>query len=108
MYCSYCGKQLSDGDAFCPGCGKRVGPPEPGYNAQNYGQTPKEPPTLVPFLLGMVLGVVGILIAVLVYNGNDGPYTKNPTEHALIWSIIGVFIWVPVTFFFIFSLFFVH
>ena len=32
----------------------------------------------------------------LVCNGNDSPYTKNPTTHALVWSLIGMFIWIPI------------
>lgn len=44
----------------------------------------------------MLLGIIGVIIAIVVYNGNDGPYTKDPTKHALIWSLIGMFIWIPV------------
>ena len=47
-------------------------------------------------LLGLILGIIGVIIAVIVYNGNDGPYTKNPTTHALVWSLIGMFIWIPI------------
>ena len=43
----------------------------------------------------MFLGIIGVIIAILEYNGNDGPYTKNPTVHALVWSIIGMLIWIP-------------
>ena len=93
MYCQNCGKEISGIESFCPSCGKRVGNSS-GYSS-NYDQTPKEPATLVPFLLGMFLGVLGVVIAVVVYNGNDGPYTKNPTTHALLWSIIGMVIWIP-------------
>lgn len=57
---------------------------------------PKEPSTLGPFLLGMFLGLIGVIVAVLVYNGNDGPYTKNPTTHALVWSILGILVWIPI------------
>jgi len=100
MYCSNCGKLLEDGAVFCPFCGNRVGAapapagyyPNPGYM---YDRPPKKPSTVVPFLLGMFLNILGVILAVIVYNGNDGPYTKNPTTHALLWSLIGAFIWVP-------------
>jgi uncharacterized membrane protein YeaQ/YmgE (transglycosylase-associated protein family) len=55
----------------------------------------KEPKTLGPFLLGLILGIIGVIIAVLVYDDKDGPYTKNPQMHALLWSLIGMFIWIP-------------
>jgi ABC-type methionine transport system permease subunit len=57
---------------------------------------PKTPSTIIPFLLGFFLGIFGVIIAVLVYNGNDGPYTKNPTTHALMWSLVGMLIWIPI------------
>ena len=47
-------------------------------------------------MLGMFLGLIGVIVAVLVYNGNDGPYTKNPTTHALVWSILGILVWIPI------------
>jgi uncharacterized membrane protein YvbJ len=98
MYCQNCGRELKDGESFCPGCGRPIGSTTTGqWSANNNAQAPKEPSTLVPFLLGMFLGVFGVIIAVIVYNGNDGPYTKNPTFHALIWSLIGMFIWIPIT-----------
>ncbi len=96
MFCPNCGKELSDGDSFCPGCGRKAGPSQNSNPNNQYNQTPKEPSTLVPFLLGMILGILGVLISILVFSGNDGPYTKNPTLHALVWSIIGMFIWIPI------------
>jgi uncharacterized membrane protein YeaQ/YmgE (transglycosylase-associated protein family) len=55
----------------------------------------KEPKTLGPFLLGLILGIIGVIIAVIVYDDKDGPYTKSPQMHALVWSLIGMFIWIP-------------
>jgi len=109
MYCSKCGKQIPDNVVFCPGCGNKVGAQSnaSGNTYATYNQAPKEPSTLVPFLLGMFLGVIGVLIAVIVYNGNDGPYTKNPTIHALVWSLIGMFIWIPIIFLFLLPLVFI-
>ncbi len=105
MFCPKCGKELTDDSSFCPGCGSRVGSnPPPGNNVYNT-QGPKEPSTLGPFLLGLILGIIGVIIAVLIYNGNDGPYTKDPTTHALLWSVIGMFIWIPILFGVIFVLF---
>ena len=91
MYCPNCGKQCADGDAFCPACGMSIGSGSAASNVQNA----KEPKTLGPFLLGLILGIIGVIIAVLVYDDKDGPYTKNPQMHALIWSLVGMFIWIP-------------
>ncbi len=89
MYCQTCGKELSADDAYCPKCGAKVGTVADSQYSPGTGTAPKEPDTLIPFILGLLLSVIGVLIAVLVYNGNDGPYTKNPTTHALVWSLIG-------------------
>ena len=108
MYCPNCGKMMNPGDSFCPGCGKPAqgSAPYSGYNGYATNtQPPEDPPTLVPFLLGLLLGIIGVIIAVLVYNGNQGNYTKNPTTHALIWSLIGMFIWVPIILIMIMSMF---
>ena len=40
MFCSRCGKQISEGSAFCPGCGNPVGPVQPNYNQPNNGYSP--------------------------------------------------------------------
>ena len=94
MFCPRCGKELPNDVKFCTGCGEDLSRVSA---AQDYGGMPaKEPHTLGPFLLGLILGIIGVLIAVIVYNGNDGPYTKNPTTHALVWSLIGMFIWIPI------------
>lgn len=96
MYCPNCGKECADGSTFCPACGMNIAPasggPAPASNVQNA----KEPKTLGPFLLGLILGIIGVIIAVLVYDDKDGPYTKNPQMHALLWSLIGMFIWIPI------------
>jgi len=109
MYCPNCGRQIPDYVVYCPACGNKIiAPVNPNYNYNTYptyNQPPKEPSTIIPLLLGMFLGIIGVLIAVLVYNGNDGPYTKNPTTHALVWSLIGMFIWIPITYIIIFVLF---
>ena len=93
MYCPGCGKELSDRDEFCPECGKKVGSKSSGSSTPSYAQQPKEPSRFVPFILGLLLGLIGVIIAVLVYNGNDGPYTKNPTTTALVWSLFGILFW---------------
>jgi hypothetical protein len=64
-------------------------------------QNAKEPKTLGPFLLGLFLGVIGIVITVLVYDDKDGPYTKDPKKHALICSLYGTLIWLILSLFFI-------
>ncbi len=103
MFCRYCGKEMPDDSSFCSSCGSKVdgtsANKEPRYTSyEPYGAEPKKPSTLGPVLLGMFLGILGVIIAVIAYNGNDGPYTSNPTIHALIWSIIGMFLWIPIMF----------
>ena len=94
MFCPKCGKELPNDIKFCTGCGEKLS----GVVSEDFGSGPaKQPHTPGPFLLGLILGIIGVLIAVIVYNDKDGPYTKNPTTHALVWSLIGMFIWVPVT-----------
>lgn len=106
MYCPNCGKAIDDSSVFCQYCGNRIGviaEPATYYSnrGQMYDRPPKKPSTIVPFLLGLFLGLIGIILSVVVYNGNDGPYTKNPTTHALLWSLIGMIIWVPIIFIFL-------
>lgn len=94
MFCPKCGKENAENAQFCSSCGARITvAASPSYNTYN-GM--KQPPKLVPFLLGMFLGIIGIVIAILVYNGNYGEYTENPTTSALLWSIIGMLIWIPI------------
>jgi len=93
MYCPNCGKECADGSTFCPACGMSIGSAQAASNA---APVAKEPKTLGPFLLGLILGIIGVIIAVIVYDDKDGPYTKSPQMHALLWSLIGMFIWIPI------------
>ena len=36
MFCINCGKEIPDGSAFCPGCGRQVGVPMPQQQAQTF------------------------------------------------------------------------
>ena len=97
MFCQNCGKEMEDGASFCPRCGAKAGSnPEKAAATQNYNQTPQNPSTIIPFILGLLLGVFGVIIAVIVYSLDKGQYTKNPMMHALLWSLIGMFIWIPI------------
>ena len=100
MYCQNCGKEISGEETFCPSCGTRISGPAPAPStAPDYKPAaPKDPSALLPFVLGMFLGVLGLIIAVLVAAliYNDGPYTKNPVIHALVWSLLGMLIWIPI------------
>jgi heme/copper-type cytochrome/quinol oxidase subunit 2 len=74
-----------------------IGPSFAGSSAAGgNSQNAKEPKTLGPFLLGLILGIIGVIIAVIVYDDKAGPYTKNPQMHALIVSLLGMFIWIPI------------
>lgn len=71
----------------------------PVYDAQNHQNDPDRPVTpskVVPLILGFFFGLFGVLLAVLTYNGNYGKYTSNPTVNALLWSIIGTLIQIPI------------
>ena len=97
MFCQNCGKEIEDGTSFCPDCGAKIGSaPEQAAPAQSYDQTPKKPSKIIPFILGLLLGVIGVIIAVIVYSLDKGQYTTNPTINALVWSLIGMFIWIPI------------
>ena len=96
MYCPNCGKECPEGSNFCPSCGMGIGPLTTGSSpvAGGYGQTAKEPKMWGPFLLGLFLGFIGVIIAVLAYNDKDGPYTKDPRQYALRCSLYGTIIWL--------------
>lgn len=71
----------------------------PVYDAQNQQNDPDRPVNpskAVPLILGFFFGLFGVLLAVLTYNGNYGKYTRNPTVNALLWSIIGTLIQIPI------------
>lgn len=44
--------------------------------------------------MGMFLGFIGVIIAVLVYNDKDGPYTRDPKQYALMCSLYGTIFWL--------------
>jgi len=69
------------------------------YDSQNQYNGPDQPVApskAIPLLMGLLFGLFGVLLAVLTYNGNYGKYTKNPTENALLWSVIGLLIQLPI------------
>jgi hypothetical protein len=110
MFCPNCGRDMRDGEQFCTGCGMRLNngpnhgmPPSysaaPMYDSQNQYNGPDQPVApskAIPLLMGLLFGLFGVLLAVLTYNGNYGKYTKNPTENALLWSVIGLLIQLPI------------
>ena len=97
MYCPKCGKELSDKDTFCPSCGTKLGAKNEATPSGQYNKGLESPPKLVPFILGLFLGIIGVVIAILIYNGKDDQYSGNPVTSALIWSIFGMlFIFIVV------------
>lgn len=64
MFCSYCGKEIEGGAAFCPHCGSRLGgnEAEPAYQAPapQYTAQKRQPSTLatVAFIFMIVSTVI--------------------------------------------------
>ncbi len=104
MYCPKCGRYVYDGDRFCPSCGASVGTVDrtgsgsgttrsaPSHSARYRmdGYRPKEDARLVSFLLGFILNVIGLLLAVIIYNGSKKEFEEDPTGYALMWAVIGI------------------
>ena len=81
MFCKYCGKEIDDGAAFCPGCGKPTGdtaPVQNGYmNNSPFGGIPTDMDLVKKFservkisaIIWMVVGAIQILIGWRYYDG---------------------------------------
>ncbi len=101
MYCPKCGKEIPYGAEFCPGCGTRVGDGYSGYQASQahavQAQRPlkkKKDAFLGSFLLGLFLGAIGVILAVIIYNGDKQNYEEDPTVFALVVSILAGLVWI--------------
>ena len=102
MYCPKCGALVGDTDSFCAGCGARLSGTTT-YAATNpykapRGTRPVSDVRLVSFLLGLILGIFGLVIALIIYSGNMD-FEESPTGTVVIWCIFGMFFWVFVIFF---------
>ncbi len=106
MYCPKCGKEIPSGADFCPACGNRT---NAGYSSTgNYQDSTaytvnqgrplkkKKDAFLGSFLLGLLLGAIGVVLAVIIYNGDKKNYEEDPTVYALVVSILAGFVWVLV------------
>lgn len=101
MYCPKCGKEIPNGADFCPACGNRVDGGYSGYQeSQPYTYQPTRPlkkkkdAFLGSFLLGLFLGAIGVIIAVIIYNGDKKNYEEDPTVYALVVSICAGLLWI--------------
>ena len=100
MYCPKCGARTGDTDKFCPSCGTNL---FKSSSTSTYktgvqrGTRPVSDVRLVSFLLGLILGIIGLLLALILYSGNR-EFEENPTGTVLVWSIFGMFFWVIVIF----------
>lgn len=64
MYCQYCGKQIDDGSAFCPYCGRKL-PRQPKKKRNGFGK--------IAILIALVLVVaIAAMIVVRFVRGGDG------------------------------------
>ena len=94
MYCHSCGKEIGN-VSYCPHCGAPQG-------RSDYRDGPKKSAdsvTLMPFILGFLLSAVGVVVAVIIFNGDRDDYDRDPTARALAVSLIGMFCQIPVLFF---------
>ena len=101
MYCPKCGAAVGDTDTFCPGCGTRLSGASTNSSSTVYtaqparGTRPVSDVRLVSFLLGLILGLIGLVVALIIYS-NSREFEESPTGTVLVWSIFGMFFWVIV------------
>ena len=57
---------------------------------------PKTDARTTSFILGMFLGIIGLLIAVIIYSGSKYDFEEDPTAYAAMWSLFGMVIWIVV------------
>ncbi len=85
MQCPACGSEVEDGIRKCPVCGAiYLG----GIGKK--GEPLKSKPWLVPFLLGLLLNVLGVIIAYTIYRNSRMFYEEDPTKRAVLFSILGL------------------
>ena len=101
MYCPKCGTECSDPDRFCPKCGADLNtgasPARSTVAYETRGYRPKSDARLVSFVLGLILGLIGLLLAVIIYH-NNRDFEEDPTGTAVVWSIFGMLFWFIVIF----------
>lgn len=110
MFCVNCGKEISDGSTFCPGCGaaQQGTTPPPTSNIGNYANpvnqsAVKKAPYNMMCIIGLVIsgislllnffGLVGIAGTIVSVIGLTSCKQKNENGKALaiIGIVIGVF-----------------
>ena len=74
MYCHNCGKDIGS-VSYCPYCGASQG----RYVHREEPKRSAESVTSVAFLLGFLLSAVGVVVAVIIYNGDRELYDRDPT-----------------------------
>ena len=66
MFCSKCGKQISDGSTFCPVCGAQLNAPgasnAPNASSYNAAQQTREPRLNTMCLVGFVISCISLLL----------------------------------------------
>ena len=103
MYCPKCGTQCSESQKYCRKCGEQLNrqtPPETVSSTKAYdsrGFRPKSDARLVSFILGLILGLIGLLLAVIIYH-NHRDFEEDPTGTAIVWSIFGMLFWFVIFF----------
>jgi len=124
MYCSKCGKILSDSGKFCQNCGQEISSAEYSRQAdrkQNYYAAPQTQPTktnalaLTGFILGCVslifnlwgiVGLAALVLSVIGYNqiSAAGENGKGFATAGIILGAVGI-LWGIITVFLIGSVF---
>lgn len=93
MYCSNCGKQVNDGERFCPYCGSPLGNQNTvGKNQQNgaYYQNPQSRPPqknknfLLLILIIVIIAAIATVVIVFVVSGSskNAPVQKDSQTEA--------------------------
>ena len=86
MQCPACGSEIEEGMRKCPCCG--------AIHLGHIGKTDgplKRKPWLVPFLLGLLFNIAGIIVTYIFYHHARMLYEEDPTKRAVAFSVLGTF-----------------
>ncbi len=87
MFCSKCGKEVAEGNAFCPSCGASLNSSD--LETRNISQNPNDAPSTGFAVLGFFIPLVG-LILYLMWKDELPKKAKSCGKGALAGFIVGI------------------